>query len=55
MASDISQVSKGLIRMNDVWDKIGTFFDHGYLRVADYHYSYAEGNLVYAVSDFAVR
>ena len=30
-------------------------FDHGYLRVADYHYSYAEGDLVYAVSDFTVR
>ena len=28
MASDISQVSKGLIRMNDVWDKIDTFFGH---------------------------
>ena len=28
MASDISQVSKGLIRMNDIWDKIGTFFGH---------------------------
>lgn len=28
LASDISQVSKGLIRMNDVWDKIGTFFGH---------------------------
>ena len=28
MASDISQVSKELIRMNDVWDKIGTFFGH---------------------------
>lgn len=26
LASDISQVSKGLIRMNDIWDKIGTFF-----------------------------
>lgn len=26
MALDILQVSKGLIRMNDVWDKIGTFF-----------------------------
>ena len=25
MALDILQVSKGLIRMNDVWDKIGTF------------------------------
>lgn len=28
MVSDISQVSKGLIRMNDIWDKIGTFFGH---------------------------
>lgn len=28
LASDISQVSKGLIRMNDIWDKIGTFFGH---------------------------
>ena len=28
LASDISQVSKGLIRMNDVWDKIGTFLGH---------------------------
>lgn len=28
LASDISQVSKELIRMNDVWDKIGTFFGH---------------------------
>lgn len=27
-ASDILQVSKGLTRMNDVWDKIGTFFGH---------------------------
>lgn len=26
LALDILQVSKGLIRMNDVWDKIGTFF-----------------------------
>ena len=26
MALDILQGSKGLIRMNDVWDKIGTFF-----------------------------
>ena len=26
MALDILQVSKGLIRMNDVWDRIGTFF-----------------------------
>lgn len=23
--------------------------------VADYHYSYAEGNLVHTISDFAVR
>lgn len=28
LVSDISQVSKGLIRMNDIWDKIGTFFGH---------------------------
>jgi hypothetical protein len=28
LASDISQVSKRLIRMNDIWDKIGTFFGH---------------------------
>lgn len=26
LALDILQVSKGLIRMNDAWDKIGTFF-----------------------------
>nr|DAZ12728.1 MAG TPA: hypothetical protein [Caudoviricetes sp.] len=26
LALDILQVSKGLIRMNDVWDKIGAFF-----------------------------
>jgi hypothetical protein len=25
LASDISQVSKGLIRMNDVWTKVGKF------------------------------
>lgn len=30
-------------------------YDHGYLCVADYHYSYAEGNLVHAISDFAVK
>lgn len=47
------QGSKGLITMNDIWTCAG--FDHGYLCVADYHYSYAEGDLVYAVSDFAVR
>lgn len=28
MALDILQVSKGLIKMNDIWDKIGTFFGH---------------------------
>lgn len=28
LALDILQVSKGLIRMNDIWDKIGTFFGH---------------------------
>ena len=28
MALDILQVSKGLIRMNDIWDKIGTFLGH---------------------------
>ena len=27
-ALEISQGSKGLIRMNDIWDKIGTFFGH---------------------------
>jgi hypothetical protein len=47
------QGSKGLMRMNDIWTCAG--FDDSYLRVADYHYSYAEGNLVHAVSDFAVR
>jgi hypothetical protein len=52
LASDISQVSKGLIRMNDIWTKLGVFFGHA---LADYHYSYAEGDLVYAVSDFTVR
>ena len=28
MALDILQVSKGLIKMNDIWGKIGTFFGH---------------------------
>jgi hypothetical protein len=28
LALDILQVSKGLIKMNDIWDKIGTFFGH---------------------------
>ena len=28
LASDISQVSKGLIRMNDIWTKFGVFFGH---------------------------
>ena len=28
MALDILQVSKGLIKMNDIWDKIGTFLGH---------------------------
>lgn len=46
------QGSKGLMRMNDIWTKLGMFFGHV---LADYHYSYAEGNLVHAVSDFAVR
>lgn len=28
MALDILQVSKGLIRMNDVWEKIGHMLGH---------------------------
>lgn len=28
LASDILQVSKGLIRMNDIWTKLGVFFGH---------------------------
>ena len=28
MASDILQVSKGLIRMNDIWTKLGMLFGH---------------------------
>ena len=28
LASDILQVSKGLIRMNDIWTKLGMLFGH---------------------------
>lgn len=38
---------------NVLWTCAG--YDHGYLRVADHYRGYAEGNLVHAISDFALR
>lgn len=54
LALDILQVSKGLIRMNDVWDKIGTFFGCILCMAAD-NCVYAETDLVHFVPDSGMR